>query len=113
MFFFHIGLVFADGQAWISTRRVILKYLKSFGFGSRSMETYISEECTALVNHLKGSSQPVDVNEMFDVPVINTLWRLVAGKRFLHTHLNLFMILSTSLHRYKTNSLPAVCSYLC
>ncbi|KAI8426385.1 hypothetical protein MSG28_005232 [Choristoneura fumiferana] len=77
-----IGLVFADGQAWSSTRRVILKYLKSFGYGSRSMETYISEECTALVNHLRGSCQPVGVNEMFDVSVINILWRLVAGKRY-------------------------------
>lgn len=47
------------------------------------MESYINEECKALINLRLGDvCQPVVVNRMFHITIVNILWRLVAGKRF-------------------------------
>lgn len=76
------GIVFADGPRWVTTRRFVLKYLKNFGYNTRFMENYIEEECRALIElRMKDAGQPVPVNTMFQVSIVNILWRLVAGKR--------------------------------
>lgn len=76
------GLVFADGPIWTKTRRMVLKCLKNFGFSSRTIENSISTECKALVDlRMSDAGTPIVVNHMFDVSVINILWKLVAGKR--------------------------------
>nr|XP_032520756.1 farnesoate epoxidase-like [Danaus plexippus plexippus] len=78
-----IGLVFSDGRVWNRTRRTVLKYLKNFGYGSRAMESIISEECKALINlRLQDAGTTIIVNRMFDVSIVNILWKLVAGKRY-------------------------------
>ncbi|KAJ2944347.1 hypothetical protein O0L34_g18349 [Tuta absoluta] len=78
-----LGIVFSDGPSWTATRRIVIKYLKTFGYGSRSMEANITEECRALVElRTKDAGQPIPVNHMFDVSIINILWRIVAGKRY-------------------------------
>ncbi|KAJ8716133.1 hypothetical protein PYW08_013418 [Mythimna loreyi] len=77
------GIVFNDGASWSRTRRIVLKYLKSFGYNSRFMENYVSEECRALVKlRLSDAGKPILVNNMFNITVVNILWRLVAGKRY-------------------------------
>ncbi|XP_045766237.1 farnesoate epoxidase-like [Maniola jurtina] len=78
-----LGLVFSDGATWHKTRRMVLKCLKYFGYGSRSMEANISEECKALIElRMVNAGMPVVVNHMFDVCIVNILWKLVAGKRY-------------------------------
>ncbi|KAF9419040.1 hypothetical protein HW555_004367 [Spodoptera exigua] len=78
-----LGIVFNDGPSWSKTRRVVLKYLKSFGYNSKFMESYIAEECRALVKLRTGDAgQPILVNSMFNISIVNILWRLVAGKRY-------------------------------
>ncbi|KAL0822559.1 hypothetical protein ABMA28_004601 [Loxostege sticticalis] len=77
-----LGIVFNDGLHWNKTRRVALKFLKGFGYGSRQMELHIAEECQALVEKLKKTHEPVLVNSMFDISIINIVWRFVAGKRY-------------------------------
>ncbi|XP_045450914.1 farnesoate epoxidase-like [Melitaea cinxia] len=78
-----IGLVFSDGSTWNKTRRLVLKSLKNFGYGSHTMESNISEECRALIElRMSETGKPVTVNHMFDVSVVNILWKLVAGKRY-------------------------------
>ncbi|XP_038223594.1 farnesoate epoxidase-like [Zerene cesonia] len=78
-----LGIVFSDGTIWTKTRRSVLKCLKNFGYGSRSMENNISEESRALVELRKADSgTPIVVNHMFDVAIVNILWKLVAGKRY-------------------------------
>ncbi|XP_026731057.1 farnesoate epoxidase-like [Trichoplusia ni] len=77
------GIVFNDGASWTNTRRVVLKYLKHFGYNTRLMESYISEECRALVKlRLTDAGKPILVNSMFHITIVNILWRLVAGKRY-------------------------------
>ncbi|CAB3259871.1 unnamed protein product [Arctia plantaginis] len=47
------------------------------------MENYIREECRALVQlRIKDAGQPVLINNMFNITIVNILWRLVAGKRY-------------------------------
>ncbi|XP_023936785.2 farnesoate epoxidase [Bicyclus anynana] len=78
-----LGLVFSDGATWTKTRRMVLKSLRVFGYGSRSMEANISEECNALIDmRMADAGVPVVVNHMFDVCIVNILWKLVAGKRY-------------------------------
>lgn len=75
-------MVFNDGPSWIATRRVVLKYLKNFGFGTSSMERIISEECKELIKlRIGDAGEPILVNNMFDIAVVNILWRIVAGRR--------------------------------
>ncbi|KAG6459438.1 hypothetical protein O3G_MSEX011399 [Manduca sexta] len=78
-----LGIVFSDGPAWNKTRRFVLKYLKSYGYNSRFMDNYIAEECRVLVRQReRDAGQPVLVNDMFHIPIVNILWRLVAGVRY-------------------------------
>ncbi|XP_048487627.1 farnesoate epoxidase [Plutella xylostella] len=78
-----IGIVFADGPSWNSTRRVALKYLKTFGYGTASMEALITEECNELIKlRMEDAGEPIEMDHMFDIPVVNILWRIVAGKRY-------------------------------
>ncbi|XP_060802447.1 farnesoate epoxidase isoform X2 [Amyelois transitella] len=78
-----LGIVFADGRSWMNTRRVALKYLRNFGYGTRSMELIITEECLELVKLRKtDAGQPILVNQMFNISVVNILWRVVAGRRY-------------------------------
>ncbi|XP_021181458.3 farnesoate epoxidase isoform X1 [Helicoverpa armigera] len=78
-----LGIVFNDGTSWSKTRRIVLKYLKSFGYNTRFMENYISEECRELVKlRTNDAGRPILVNNMFNITIVNILWRLVAGKRY-------------------------------
>ncbi|KAJ0178311.1 hypothetical protein K1T71_006134 [Dendrolimus kikuchii] len=78
-----LGIVFSDGPTWSSTRLTVLKYLKKFGYNARFMETYISEECKALVKlRLGDAGKPVTLNHMFHITIVNIMWQLVAGKRY-------------------------------
>lgn len=46
------------------------------------MENIISIECKALVElQMADEGKPVLVNHIFDVSIVNILWKLVAGKR--------------------------------
>lgn len=76
------GIAFTDGPGWSDGRRIILKFLKNFGYGTNAMENIIATECKALVElRTADAGQLIPMNEMFDITIINILWRLMAGKR--------------------------------
>ncbi|XP_068618762.1 farnesoate epoxidase-like [Battus philenor] len=78
-----LGIVFNDGPNWNKTRRTVLKFLKHYGYGSKAMDSQISEECQALVKLLDDySGNAVRVNELFSICTVNIVWQLVAGKRY-------------------------------
>lgn len=78
------GIVFADGRPWMNTRRVALKYLKNFGYGTRCMEEIIAQECKDLVKLCSTfAGKPTAVNQLFTISVVNILWRVIAGKRYV------------------------------
>ncbi|XP_017755180.1 PREDICTED: methyl farnesoate epoxidase [Eufriesea mexicana] len=47
------GLIVVDENLWVEQRRFVLKHLREFGFGRRSMATIIEEEGRSLVEHFK------------------------------------------------------------
>ncbi|XP_050671896.1 farnesoate epoxidase-like isoform X2 [Leptidea sinapis] len=78
-----LGIVFSDGATWTKTRRAVIKALKNFSHGSSSMENNIGEEVIALIEVIKENvGKPIIVNDMFDVAIVNIVWKLVAGKRY-------------------------------
>ncbi|XP_076679748.1 putative cytochrome P450 303a1 isoform X2 [Andrena cerasifolii] len=47
------GLIVVDEHLWVEQRRFVLKQLREFGFGRKSMATIIEEEAQSLVEHFK------------------------------------------------------------
>ena len=79
---FH-GIVVTEGKEWREQRRFTLKTLKSFGFGMTSMEQMLSEEINLFCEKLSEEMGPnVNLTNKFNVLVINSLWKIIGGKRF-------------------------------
>ncbi|CAK9798149.1 Probable cytochrome P450 303a1 [Anthophora quadrimaculata] len=60
------GLIVVDENLWVEQRRFVLKHLRDFGFGRKSMVMIIEEEAQWLVEHFKkliGDSYNNRVNE--------------------------------------------------
>lgn len=109
------GLVFSDGPHWNKRRRTVLKYLKHYGYGSKAMEGQISEECQALTKLLANSAgRAVCVNKLFNVCIVNVVWRLVAGKRLVKpifnkkSNLKNILTLCCSIKKYMKHNLITV-----
>nr|CAD7407115.1 unnamed protein product [Timema poppensis] len=78
-----LGVFFSDGHFWVEQRRFTLRHLREFGFGKKSMESVMHQEVDELSAHLK-SSEITEVFGLFNIPVLNVLWCIMAGKRFSH-----------------------------
>jgi len=77
------GLLFNDGDAWKSHRRFSLKTLKDFGFGKKSLESVLLEEADRMVDFFVAKkSEPVYVQTLFNLAILNVLWTIFAGKRW-------------------------------
>ena len=73
------AFVFAD------QRRYVLRNLRDFGFGKKSMENLINEEVADVVDWIKSNEgKPVSVNKKFSLAVLNALWMIMTGHRYDH-----------------------------
>lgn len=83
----RLGVVFSDGPFWETQRRFSMKVLRQLGMGRTSMIEHIEREAVAMIEHFKQLSQsgdPIEMDHAFDVPVLNVLWALLAGHRFVY-----------------------------
>ena len=78
-----------DEEFWQEQRRFVLRHLREFGFGRRTMAELVEAESEQLVtgfkNKLIGSEDTGKVLEMsdaFSVNVLNTLWMMMASIRY-------------------------------
>ncbi|CAG7730308.1 unnamed protein product, partial [Allacma fusca] len=79
------GISLTNGQEWQDQRRFTLRHLRDFGFGKNYMGALIQEEVDELLVWLKSQgNNPVCLNIKFTLAVINSLWRIITGKRFSH-----------------------------
>ncbi|XP_034255752.1 methyl farnesoate epoxidase-like [Thrips palmi] len=85
----RLGVVFTEGEHWQEQRRFAVRVLKQFGLGGRSMEEQVAEEAAELVTALRarvlaarGADGCVAMAHAFDVSVLNSLWAMLAGRRF-------------------------------
>ena len=78
------GIVSNDGRLWDAQRRFGLKTLKTFGYGKKSLEETINMEANEVIEKfLSACNKDFLISNDFEIPVINILWQLVAGKRFV------------------------------
>jgi len=80
-----LGLIDPDiGPVWREQKRFILKCLRDQGFGRKSEES-VQEEAKHLVSHILDhtkSGEDFLIHGVFNIPVINVLWKMVANKTF-------------------------------
>ena len=77
------GIVFSHGEEWSQQRRFTMRRLRDFGLGKSSMEDMISEEVGDLLKLLDQKlNKPLEVRYIFNLSIINGLWKIVTGTRF-------------------------------
>ena len=78
------GLLLNEGQSWAAHRRFSLHHLRDLGLGKNSLESILLREVDAMVKHLDGlKGQPTPVNSLFNVHILNVLWEIITGKRWV------------------------------
>jgi len=78
-----LGVVFTEGARWTSQRNFIVKQLKSFGFGKKSLETVIWKEAKDIVEYILSLDDHLTIDSsLFSLPPLNVLWSMVAGQPF-------------------------------
>ena len=79
------GLLDPDSSPfWKDQKRFVLKSLRDYGFGKKS-EQNILEESKTLVNFISSkieSKEDFFIKDIFNIPVVNVIWRMVANRTF-------------------------------
>jgi len=72
------------GPVWKEQKRFVLKCLRDHGFGKKSEESVQEEAKQLVATILKQSNLEGDFHlaEVFNIPVVNILWKMVANKTF-------------------------------
>lgn len=81
------GLLFTDEEFWHEQRRFVVRQLREFGFGRRDMGELLEEEAQDLVKNIQermsgGTSIKLEMNDVFNISVLNALWTMLAGTRY-------------------------------
>lgn len=85
-----VGLLLTDEEFWVEQRRFVLRHLREFGFGKRTMAELVQEEAVQLVEDFKdqiarsadGKGEVFAMRDAFSVGVLNTLWSMMASRRY-------------------------------
>ena len=90
---FFSGILFNDANAYRNQRRYIHRTLRDFGFGKASLEIILQGEAEHIVDHFDSlNGKAVQPQLVFNVGVLNVLWKIVADKRyFKHSKLQKFI----------------------
>lgn len=89
-YYLSTGLLLTDEEFWVEQRRFVLRHLREFGFGKRTMAELVQEEAVQLVEDFKmqiakskdGKGEIFAMRDAFSVGVLNTLWSMMASKRY-------------------------------
>lgn len=81
------GILFTDEEFWHEQRRFVIRHLREFGFGRSDMGSLLQEEAQELVKNLiqrmeEDTSVVVEMEDVFNISVLNTLWTMLAGVRY-------------------------------
>nr|CAD7398393.1 unnamed protein product [Timema poppensis] len=83
------GVLLTDAEFWQEQRRFVLRHLREFGFGRRTMGELIEAEAGQMVRMFReklrdspGPGAVVSMHDVFGVYVLNTLWSMMAGIRY-------------------------------
>ncbi|KAK6627540.1 hypothetical protein RUM44_010018 [Polyplax serrata] len=80
------GLLLTDEEFWHEQRKFVLRHLREFGFGRRTMSGLVEDEASELVKYFKArvaeGNNILPMRDAFGVYVLNTLWSMLAGIRY-------------------------------
>ena len=78
------GIIAAKGEDWVKQRRFGLRTLRDLGFARQGIEDIINEEIDQIIDMMVSENDEENflVDSVFNIPVINVLWQLVAGYKF-------------------------------
>ena len=76
------GIIANENEGWVKQRRFGLKTLRDLGFGRRTIEDIINEEIDQMMTKICEECESFRVDSIFNIPLINVLWQLVASHRF-------------------------------
>ncbi|XP_037072334.1 methyl farnesoate epoxidase-like [Pollicipes pollicipes] len=75
------GVLLNEGPSWLAQRRFALHHLRDLGLGRTSLEVIVQREIDTMVTRIDTlGSQPLKVNGLFNVHIVNVLWEIVTGK---------------------------------
>ncbi|XP_059093870.1 methyl farnesoate epoxidase-like [Tigriopus californicus] len=82
-----LGVIFPDGPLWKEQRKFMMRTLREFGLGKQTMEDHIQEEIKFSIQYLKQQAtqegnRVVAMQDFYNLPCLNVIWRLVCGRRF-------------------------------
>lgn len=78
-----LGLIISEGDEWKEQRRFAIRHLRDFGFGKSSMEDIIRQEFLDIADNLRSmDGLEVETKQLFNLNVVNVLWRMMTGSRF-------------------------------
>ena len=79
-----LGLIATTGSFWQDQRRFTIRNLKNLGFGRQKLDTLIQDEVQYLIDGLLTRCKHGDIliDGLFNFPIINILWQIVASKKF-------------------------------
>lgn len=78
----RLGVVFTDGDLWEDQRIFSVRTLKQLGFGRVSMIQDIEFEAYELVENLRKKKE-IYMHNVFDISVLNVMWRMLGGERLV------------------------------
>ena len=80
----ELGIATTMGRFWQEQRRFTMKHLKDLGFGTNKLDTIIQDEVKNLMDdlHIKTKNGDVLVDSIFNFPIINVLWQIIASKKY-------------------------------
>lgn len=80
------GLLVTDEELWHEQRKFVLRHLREFGFGRRTMAGMVEDEAMELVKFYKQRVGPhgtvMPMRDAFGISVLNTLWTMLASIRY-------------------------------
>ena len=79
-------MLLTDEEFWQDQRKFVLRHLREFGFGRRTMAGLVEDEAEELVKFFRkkveGGKTVLPMRDAFGVYVLNTLWSMLAGIRY-------------------------------
>ena len=100
-------VIISEGATWAEQRRFTLRTLRDFGFGKVGMEDMIAEEAEAFMEEIrKSNGEPFDFMNKFNLPILNSLWRVTVGERFKYDDPRLLSIVTRLTQFFKRLGKP-------
>lgn len=81
----RLGVVFTDGKDWEIQRRFSMKTLKQLSNNRLGIVAHVQKEAEEMIEFFRNKAENqclIEMHNIFDVPVLNVMWALLAGYRF-------------------------------